>query len=178
VLLLIHGIIGNTDGIVQGLKLARDADGETVDQKFDLVLTYDYENLSTPIAETAVKLKQQLADAGLRDGDDKCPTLLVHSMGGLVSRWFIEREGGNRVVDHLVMFGTPNAGSPLGKVDMARRRSFRHALPGRRLRHRRQRREHPQRTGRADAATAKDRRSLSSFELLRIGRRAESDVGR
>ena len=42
-------------------------------------------------------------------------------MGGLVSRWFIEREGGNRVVDHLIMFGTPNNGSPFGKVDMARR---------------------------------------------------------
>ncbi|MFM7072278.1 MAG: caspase family protein, partial [Planctomycetota bacterium] len=112
VLLLIHGIIGNTDGIVQGLKLARNAEGETVDQKFDLVLTYDYENLSTPIAETAARLKQQLADAGLREGDDKRLTLFVHSMGGLVSRWFIEREGGNRVVDHLVMFGTPNNGSP------------------------------------------------------------------
>jgi hypothetical protein len=33
-------------------------------------------------------------------------------MGGLVSRWFIEREGGNQVVQHLVMLGTPNAGSP------------------------------------------------------------------
>ena len=123
VLLLIHGIIGNTDGIVQGLKLAKDAEGKSVDQKFDLLLTYDYENLSTPIAETAVRLKQQLADVGLRDGDDKRLTLLVHSMGGLVSRWFIEREGGNRVVDHLVMFGTPNNGSPFGKVDMARRLS-------------------------------------------------------
>lgn len=123
VLLLIHGIIGNTDSIVQGLKLAQDADGRSVDQKFDLVLTYDYENLSTPIAETAVKLKQQLAEAGLHEGDDKRLTLLVHSMGGLVSRWFIEREGGNRVVDHLVMFGTPNNGSPFGKVNMARRLS-------------------------------------------------------
>ena len=82
------------------------------------MLTYDYENLSTPIAETAVKLKQQLADAGLREDDGKRLTLLVHSMGGLVSRWFIEREGGNRVVDHLVMFGTPNVGSPFGKVDI------------------------------------------------------------
>ena len=42
-------------------------------------------------------------------------------MGGLVSRWFIEREGGNKVVDHLVMFGTPNVGSPFGVVDSARK---------------------------------------------------------
>ena len=121
VLLLIHGIIGDTDGMVQGLKLAKGADGQSVDQKFDLVLTYDYENLSTPISETAVKLKEQLAAAGLHDHDDKKLTLLVHSMGGLVSRWFIEREGGNKVVDHLVMFGTPNVGSPFGKIDAARK---------------------------------------------------------
>lgn len=123
VLLLIHGIIGDTDGMAQGLTLAEDGNGKSVDQKFDVVLAYDYENLSTPISETAVKLKQQLADAGLHDGDNKKLTLLVHSMGGLVSRWFIEREGGNKVVDHLVMFGTPNVGSPFGKWSSARQLS-------------------------------------------------------
>jgi pimeloyl-ACP methyl ester carboxylesterase len=121
VLLLVHGIIGNTDSMVDGLKLAKGEDGKTVDEKFDLVLTYDYENLSTPISETAVKLKEQLAAAGLKDGDDKRLTLMVHSMGGLVSRWFIEREEGNKVVDHLVMFGTPNVGSPFGKAEFARK---------------------------------------------------------
>jgi hypothetical protein len=30
----------------------------------------------------------------------------------LVARWLIERENGNRVVQQLVMVGTPNAGSP------------------------------------------------------------------
>ena len=120
VLLLIHGIIGDTDGIAQGLTSGKDVEGKSVNQKFDLVLTYDYENLSTLISETAVALKQQLAAVGLREDDDKRLTLLVHSMGGLVSRWFIEREGGNKVVDHLVMFGTPNVGSPFGVVDSAR----------------------------------------------------------
>ena len=42
-------------------------------------------------------------------------------MGGLVSRWFVEREGGREIVDHLVMCGTPNQGSPFGKVDDARK---------------------------------------------------------
>jgi pimeloyl-ACP methyl ester carboxylesterase len=115
VLLLVHGIIGDTEGMIGGVRACG------LDQKFDLVLTYDYENLSTPIAETAQTLKAQLAAAGLHASDNKHLTLLVHSMGGLVSRWFIEREGGRDVVDHLVMCGTPNNGSPFGKVDDARK---------------------------------------------------------
>ncbi|NJS17179.1 MAG: hypothetical protein HC787_11080 [Nostocaceae cyanobacterium CSU_2_110] len=37
-------------------------------------------------------------------------------MGGLVSRVFIEEEGGNQIVNHLIMLGTPNAGSPWPKI--------------------------------------------------------------
>jgi pimeloyl-ACP methyl ester carboxylesterase len=115
VLLLVHGIIGDTEGMVKGVQQCG------LDRTFDLVLTYDYENLSTPIAETAEALQSQLAAAGLREGDDKRLTLLVHSMGGLVSRWFVERLGGNKTVDHLIMCGTPNHGSPFGRIDEARK---------------------------------------------------------
>jgi pimeloyl-ACP methyl ester carboxylesterase len=115
VLLLVHGIIGDTEGMATGIHACG------IDKHFDLVLTFDYENLGTPIAETAQDLLARLAAAGLHEGDDKHLTLLVHSMGGLVSRWFIEREGGNRLVDHLVMCGTPNNGSPFGKIDDARK---------------------------------------------------------
>ena len=37
-------------------------------------------------------------------------------MGGLVSRWFIEREGGNQIARRLVMLGTPNGGSPWPRI--------------------------------------------------------------
>jgi pimeloyl-ACP methyl ester carboxylesterase len=115
VVVLVHGIIGDTEPIAKGLHMAG------LDQKFDLVLTYDYENLSTKIEETAVDLKKRLEAAGFGANDNKKLTLLVHSMGGLVARWFIEREGGNAMVDHLVMCGTPNNGSPFGKIDGARK---------------------------------------------------------
>lgn len=39
---------------------ARDSDGKSVDEKFDLVLAYDYENHSTPNSETAARSKDQL----------------------------------------------------------------------------------------------------------------------
>ncbi len=121
ILLLIHGIIGDTEGMAQGLAQSIDSNGKRVLSKFDLVLTYDYENLGTNIEKTARILKSQLRDIGIHEHDDKSVTLLVHSMGGLVSRWFIEQEGGNQVVDHLVMCGTPNLGSPFGKIDIARK---------------------------------------------------------
>ena len=115
VLLLVHGIIGDTEGMAAGVRACG------LDREFDLVLTYDYENLSTPISETAQQLKADLSAVGLGPQDAQHLTLLVHSMGGLVSRWFIEREGGQALVDHLVMCGTPNQGSPFGKVDDARK---------------------------------------------------------
>ncbi len=115
ILLLVHGIIGDTQGMAAGVREAG------IDGGFDLVLTYDYENLSTPIEQTARQLKDDLAAIGLGAGHGKQITALVHSMGGLVTRWLIEREGGNAMIGHLVMCGTPNQGSPLGKVDGARR---------------------------------------------------------
>ena len=114
ILLLVHGIIGDTQNMAEGVRKAG------IDAHFDLVLTYDYENLSTPIEATARLLKDDLAAVGLGAGHGKQITALVHSMGGLVARWFIEREGGNAVISHLVMCGTPNQGSPFGRIDSAR----------------------------------------------------------
>ena len=119
-LLLVHGIIGDTEVIARGLRLAAPEGGAGLDARFDLVLTYDYENLSGSIEEKARTLKTRLREAGLHEQDDKRLTLLAHSMGGLIARWFIEREGGQRIVDHLVMCGTPNRGSPFGGIDSAR----------------------------------------------------------
>jgi pimeloyl-ACP methyl ester carboxylesterase len=108
--LFVHGIIGDTREMASSLKRAGAAD------RYDLVLTFDYENLQDPISVTARGLKDRLATVGLGDGHGKTLDVFAHSMGGLVSRWFVEREGGNQVVDRLVMLGTPNEGSPWPSV--------------------------------------------------------------
>lgn len=95
------------------------------DLGYDLVLTCDYENLNTPINKTSEKLKETLTSIGI-DAQYKQAgkkfTIVAHSMGGLVSRYFIERLGGNQIVSHLVMAGTPNGGSKLhtlkGAIDL------------------------------------------------------------
>lgn len=111
ILLAIHGIIGDTKSIIKNLAYLLEQ------EQYDLILTFDYENLNTPIEETAEKLNDLLSSYGLGVDDGKRLDILAHSMGGLVSRYLIEqiREGDN-LVDHLYMFGTPNGGSVFGNL--------------------------------------------------------------
>ncbi len=111
----IHGITDSTQSMMPSLQTACiDVSGQAyaVSELYDLVLIYDYETVNTSIATSAVQLKQKLAAVGLLPGHNKTVHIVAHSMGGLVSRWFIEKEGGGEMVQHLTMLGTPNAGSP------------------------------------------------------------------
>jgi pimeloyl-ACP methyl ester carboxylesterase len=120
VLLYVHGIIGDTRGMASsayGSDVMAHPPLQFLSGRYDLVLTFDYENLKTSIEQNARLLKSRLAEAGLGEGHGKTFHIVAHSMGGLVSRWFIEREGGNQVVQRLVMLGTPNAGSPWSTIE-------------------------------------------------------------
>ncbi len=107
-LLLVHGIIGNTKQMVQVAKRLFDSG------KYDLVMTFNYENLNTPIEATSGELLDQLKSVGF--SKDKKITILSHSMGGLVSRCMIEQLSGYDVVKKLVVVGTPNMGSKVAEV--------------------------------------------------------------
>lgn len=111
VLLYIHGIIGDTRGMV------RHGTTNGLHQAYGAVLALDYENLDTKVSDTAAELARLLREAGFRGGGEG-PRLdvVAHSMGGLVARWYVEHEGGNEVVDRLVLAGTPHAGSPWPQV--------------------------------------------------------------
>lgn len=116
ILLLVHGIIGDTGAMAESMRplVQKGPDGQVA---FDLVLTFDYENLNTPIQNTAGFLEAMLRDeAGIHADSGKKITIVAHSMGGLVSRIFIENMKGNMVVEHLVMAGTPNGGSAISKI--------------------------------------------------------------
>jgi pimeloyl-ACP methyl ester carboxylesterase len=115
IVLYIHGIIGDTQSMVPSIRHATvEVDGQErrLSELYDLVLGFDYENLQTTIEENGRLLRQRLEAVGLGPNHGKELHIVAHSMGGLISRWFIEREGGNQIVQHLVMLGTPNAGSP------------------------------------------------------------------
>lgn len=82
----------------------------------DLVLAFDYDSYSTSIETTAADLQKRLSDIGLTEGHGKKLIIVAHSIGGLVSRYFVEKMGGASIVRHLVMLGTPNGGTPLPKM--------------------------------------------------------------
>ena len=120
IILYIHGIIGDTEDMVRSVRRAKfkvSGESKRLGDIYDLVLTFDYENLHTPIEENARLLKQRLEQVGLGANHGKKIHIVAHSMGGLVSRWFIEREGGNAIANHLIMLGTPNGGSPWSTIE-------------------------------------------------------------
>ncbi len=118
ILLYIHGIIGDTKSLLPSVlaKTTENGQEQTLQDKYDLVLAFDYENINTTIQENAELLKQKLEAVGLTANHGKQLHIVAHSMGGLISRSFIEEKDGNQVVQHLVMLGTPNAGSPWPKI--------------------------------------------------------------
>ena len=111
ILLVVHGIIGDTKDMAKNLMFLVE------EGHYDLMLTYDYENLNEPIESTAKDLNKQLEAVGLGKDDGKTFDIIAHSMGGLVSRYMIENvRKGDNLVDQMIMFGTPNGGSPFGNV--------------------------------------------------------------
>jgi pimeloyl-ACP methyl ester carboxylesterase len=110
VLLYLHGIIGDTRGMV------RHGTVNGLHEVYDAVLAFDYENLDTKVIDTAAELARLLREAGFRAGGGPRLDVVAHSMGGLVARWYVEHEDGHEVVDRLVLAGTPHGGSPWPQV--------------------------------------------------------------
>jgi len=110
ILLLVHGLVGDTREQHRGLRQVTLADGKSLDSNVDLVLTFDYDAHKARIEDAGLQLKDQLERAGLKPGHGKQLTILAQTTGGLVARWFIERDGGDQVATRLVMCGTPNVG--------------------------------------------------------------------
>ncbi|MEM6316393.1 MAG: caspase family protein [Bacteroidota bacterium] len=110
IVLLIHGIIGNTQPLVDGFFKESD-----LYKEFDTVLSFDYENLNTKITDTAENLMDHLLTAGFFDVIEpkRRLTIVAHSMGGLVTRVMMEQESFGGYVKKLIQLGTPNGGSEI-----------------------------------------------------------------
>jgi pimeloyl-ACP methyl ester carboxylesterase len=108
ILLLVHGFIGNGNDIADAVM-----QHSGLHTPFDAVLAYTYESLGTSNRDTAKALHDMLLKCEV---DPKTITVLAHSMGGLVSRWWIEQTGGAALVKKLIQIGTPNGGSEIADL--------------------------------------------------------------
>lgn len=119
ILILTHGIIGNTKEMVKATETAglwKEEKWTAISDRYDLVLTFDYENLNTPLEETAQLFQKKLLEVGLDQNDGKIVHLMAHSMGGLVARWLVEKMPEHQLIHHLILIGTPNLGTTWAKV--------------------------------------------------------------
>ncbi|MEP7233276.1 MAG: caspase family protein [Ginsengibacter sp.] len=123
VVLLIHGIFGDTKSITGSLM---EVPGFSNAVQF--VLAYDYENLASPIKKTAERLHEYLSDAGFGSGNGIKLSIAAHSMGGLVARCLVEQPGADAYVKQLIFAGTPNAGSEMAHLKSAAMGLLTHAM--------------------------------------------------
>jgi pimeloyl-ACP methyl ester carboxylesterase len=77
-----------------------------------LLFPYDWRKSN---AETAKDLKKKIEDwTPVQKNPRARFTLIAHSMGGLVAQYYINKLGGDRRIDKLILLGTPNYGSLKG----------------------------------------------------------------
>jgi pimeloyl-ACP methyl ester carboxylesterase len=108
IVIFVHGIIGDTEIMVQTMKRI------SLENRYDLALAFDYESLDSHIPETAAAFQKALENIGINAKTAQNVHIIAHSMGGLVSRYMLEKGKNPPKIAHLIQVGTPNNGSPWG----------------------------------------------------------------
>ncbi|WP_242611164.1 esterase/lipase family protein [Blastococcus saxobsidens] len=106
--LLVHGLVDNRSVFaVMRRSLRR--------RGFTHVCSWNYSPFLTDITQAATALGQQLERICEQTGHDRVH-VVGHSLGGLIARYHVQRQGGDERVDALVTLGTPHQGSILAHV--------------------------------------------------------------
>ena len=107
-ILLVHGIIDNhTIFAVLDHALRR--------RGFRTVSSYDYGLLTRDIPAAARKLGGAIEKIAADTGYDRIH-VIGHSLGGLITRYYVQRLGGDEHVHTLVTLGTPHQGTQLARA--------------------------------------------------------------
>jgi hypothetical protein len=101
--LLVHGIIDNRSVFtVMRRSLKR--------RGFAQVCSWNYSPLLHDVARGAADLGEHIERVCELTGHDRVH-VVGHSLGGLIARYHVQRQGGDRRVESLVTLGTPHQGS-------------------------------------------------------------------
>jgi pimeloyl-ACP methyl ester carboxylesterase len=123
--ILVHGFISHanawdsytkTDGFLASLGLHGYAVGDS--QAAGVMQTGDLAQPTLPthsIAENAAILMEYIAGVKQRTGAEQVD-VVAHSMGGLITRYYIDRLMSERDVAQLLMLGTPHGGSACAEL--------------------------------------------------------------
>jgi len=107
-IILVHGVVDNhTIFTLLRRSLMRRGFGRTI--------SLNYSPLTDDIRSVAKRL-QRLVEAVCRDTGYERVHVIGHSMGGLISRYYVQRLGGDARVHTLVTLGTPHEGSAYAKL--------------------------------------------------------------
>jgi pimeloyl-ACP methyl ester carboxylesterase len=101
--LLVHGLVDNRSVFtVMRRSLRR--------RGFTQVCSWNYSPLLTDVARGAADLGRHIERVCEQTGHDRVH-VVGHSLGGLIARYHVQRQGGDRRVASLVTLGTPHQGS-------------------------------------------------------------------
>jgi hypothetical protein len=105
---LVHGLVDNRSVFaVMNRSLRR--------RGFAHLCSWNYSPLLTDIARGAADLGEHIEGICEQTGYDRVH-VVGHSLGGLISRYYVQRQGGDRRVESLVTLGTPHQGSRWANV--------------------------------------------------------------
>jgi triacylglycerol lipase len=107
-ILLVHGYIEN-HAIFTVMERALRRRG------FDMLTAYDYGLLTHSIPRAAVRLGETIEKLATHSGYERIH-VIGHSLGGLITRYYVQRLGGDSCVHTLVTLGTPHQGTHLARA--------------------------------------------------------------
>jgi pimeloyl-ACP methyl ester carboxylesterase len=105
---LVHGLVDNHSIFaVMRRSLRR--------RGFAHVCSWNYSPLLSDVARGAAELGDHLQRVCEQTGHDRVH-VVGHSLGGLIARYHVQRQGGDRSVESLVTLGTPHQGTVLAHL--------------------------------------------------------------
>jgi pimeloyl-ACP methyl ester carboxylesterase len=107
-ILLVHGYIEN-HAIFTVMERALRRRG------FDMLTAYDYGLLTHSIPRAAARLGHAIEKLATNSGYERIH-VIGHSLGGLITRYYVQRLGGDSCVHTLVTLGTPHQGTHLARA--------------------------------------------------------------
>jgi pimeloyl-ACP methyl ester carboxylesterase len=100
---LVHGLVDNRSVFSVMQRSLRK-------RGFAHVCTWNYSPLLSDVSRGAADLGAHIEHICAQTGHDRVH-VVGHSLGGLIARYYVQRQGGDRRVDSLVTLGTPHQGS-------------------------------------------------------------------